>query len=655
MKKYLLFSIIVFSALWVFSSNVAYAATNWYVDNAATGSNNGTSWTNAWQAFANISWGSVAPGDTLYISGGSTSKTYNERLAVGASGTSGNPITIKTGQDAGHNGTVIITVTASPYVGINIGANQYITISGQVGSSRKMRITGCGYSGIDTGSVTNALKLLYLDIDNNGGYGIHSSVKVMPVGWEIAYCNIYDNAIDGIQLTAVVASASHYGDNSIHHNWISAVDDTIEISFGSVDIYENTLGPNICGDIGHPDVVVASGLYTKVYNNLFTGLQQPCPSNRINAGIYINQGVFGPIDDAGHFWVYNNVFYEPSPTVGNMMNAAITITLGKVYPLTTLTDCYILNNIVAGHKNAIWNVIYGGGVTPTAITNYYIENNIVYKEGTPASMRLDGGGNFVVRNHGEAGANSVFSDYNDFYNTNFPAAAGSHGSNANPNLDSNHKPQPGSWAIDHGFSWASLFTTDKTGTARPQGPSWDIGAYEYTGSSPSPTPTPSPSPPPTGTIEAESGSLVSPMQIVSDNAASGGSYIRTNIIDQGTASYNFNIANDSVYKIIARVYVPDGASDSFYFKIDSQAEDTWDLNPLADPNQFNVWREDEITKRGTGTFDAPQYDPYTVNLTAGNHTLTFRGRETNARLDYFYLVKITDTTPPAAPTGLAVI
>jgi len=83
-------------------------AATWYVDNEATGGNSGTNWLNAWSDMSFVSWGGsgVVAGDTIYISGGSISKTYTNTWTVGASGTAANLITIKPGIDDGHSGAV---------------------------------------------------------------------------------------------------------------------------------------------------------------------------------------------------------------------------------------------------------------------------------------------------------------------------------------------------------------------------------------------------------------------------------------------------------------------------------------------------------------------------------------------------------------------
>lgn len=56
----------------------------WYMDNSASGANNGTSLTDAWQDESNIVWGSISAGDVLYVRYG-TGSTYGA-MTVGASG-----------------------------------------------------------------------------------------------------------------------------------------------------------------------------------------------------------------------------------------------------------------------------------------------------------------------------------------------------------------------------------------------------------------------------------------------------------------------------------------------------------------------------------------------------------------------------------------
>lgn len=86
------------SASLILLFTVKLLATDWYVDNTASGSNNGTSWANAWESLADISWGSISAGDNIYISGGSTFKTYAETLTPTCKGTAVNYITIIAGK-----------------------------------------------------------------------------------------------------------------------------------------------------------------------------------------------------------------------------------------------------------------------------------------------------------------------------------------------------------------------------------------------------------------------------------------------------------------------------------------------------------------------------------------------------------------------------
>lgn len=73
----------------VLSAGAAHA-TNWYVRSGGTGSGSGADWNNAW-TLSTIAWGSVKPGDTIWLAGGN----YSDAIVIGASGTSNAYISIK--------------------------------------------------------------------------------------------------------------------------------------------------------------------------------------------------------------------------------------------------------------------------------------------------------------------------------------------------------------------------------------------------------------------------------------------------------------------------------------------------------------------------------------------------------------------------------
>src|SRR5208283_3151158 len=64
---------------------------NYYVKAQATGANNGSNWTNAWNELNQVNWSGIQPGDTIWLAGG----TYATSMNIQASGTSGNPIYIR--------------------------------------------------------------------------------------------------------------------------------------------------------------------------------------------------------------------------------------------------------------------------------------------------------------------------------------------------------------------------------------------------------------------------------------------------------------------------------------------------------------------------------------------------------------------------------
>src|SRR5260370_39116610 len=77
----------------ILSAKGAFGAatnTNWYVLKGAAGSNNVTSWTNAWNEMNQINFSAVACGDTIWLAGG----TYTTQLAINKTCISGSPLAI---------------------------------------------------------------------------------------------------------------------------------------------------------------------------------------------------------------------------------------------------------------------------------------------------------------------------------------------------------------------------------------------------------------------------------------------------------------------------------------------------------------------------------------------------------------------------------
>ena len=486
---------------------------NWYVDNSVSVSGNGTSWTSAWKEFTNINWSSVYAGDTIYISGGITSQTYNDTLIVGASGSVGNPITIKMGQDDGHNGNVIITSTRGVVlgIGIHINSKNYIIISGQVGngSSRKMRITGGNWHGINIEGTADNLRFEYLEVDNNGNSANHAGIWIahntQPISLEFRFMTIHDNYQDAFTMGCFDISSVPFGwdyikihDSDIYH----VHDDMFEGACGGVSIYNNNLGTltydaRTPPERGHPDLVQFYGKYYKFYNNFITGWSCPtCSPRGGSAGIYYqpSQSDVPPwFYDPGYFYIYNNIFYEP-----NYYGSAMPlISFGLSGPITSIPEIKILNNTIVG-----WTYVFAisnnNTTVPNSAASIIIENNIFWDlAGASIDLALTPGDPHKFGSHGDnaavifdynvinpstfvMGTNGIEYNYNNFKVTDCYYPCQDHEVTSNPNLDNKQRPTINSTSIiDKGIGYNNLFTYDKDGIYRPQGSAWDIGAYEY--------------------------------------------------------------------------------------------------------------------------------------------------------------------------------
>ena len=302
------------------------SAANWYVDNEASGSDNGTSWTNAWPSFASIIWASIQPGDTLYISGGTESKTYGERLVIGVSGTDGNIITIQVGQEEGHNGVVVIDGTNSGnYSGINIQDKHYVKVSGQVGtgSSQNIKVQNFYFNGVYITGAPSNLEIAYIETEQNdramaaGSYGFRLSSTALATGLqaEIHHCKFHNNQWDSevIFNQTYTGTRTSYDQIKFHdHEIYDAHNDWMNIQAEGVSVYDNICGPRGLKYVGHPDVIQAWSGYCKIYNNTFAGAHI-AEDNAGNSMIRFNpQTSNNP--DPSYIWIYNNLFHQEQVT-----------------------------------------------------------------------------------------------------------------------------------------------------------------------------------------------------------------------------------------------------------------------------------------------------------------------------------------------------
>src|SRR5215467_9237920 len=142
-------------------------ATTYYLDSSVNTSGDGRSWATAWKSFSNIT--GVQPGDTVYVSGGSTSQAYSLSSWTPVGGSSGSPITYAVGQDAAHNGIVAISGTNF----LN-GTIHDVVINGNVGGAQHWSVTPSNYFW-EGGSGTNQnVTLEYITVPNMGA-GFHWS------------------------------------------------------------------------------------------------------------------------------------------------------------------------------------------------------------------------------------------------------------------------------------------------------------------------------------------------------------------------------------------------------------------------------------------------------------------------------------------------
>jgi hypothetical protein len=129
------------------------------------------------------------------------------------------------------------------------------------------------------------------------------------------------------------------------------------------------------------------------------------------------------------------------------------------------------------------------------------------------------------------------------------------------------------------------------------------------------------------------------MQTISDSDHSGCTYVgvpESGSSDMGRAgtlgsvTFTFDIPVEGDYEVWGYIYGPDGSSDSFWVSVDGapiSSSIKWFMTSGGSPQWDRVMDQDTST------------DPYVYHFTAGQHSLTFFGREDGARLD---MIEVTN-------------
>jgi hypothetical protein len=440
-------------------------AANWYVQPAALGSNNGTSWSNAWSA-TSINWSNVHPGDTVWLAGGSYSG-----LTVGASGTSSSPITINrvTSSDSvpvaspGWSSSFDSQVVFSEDGGniIELGNVSFVTVDGHRWSPPKLPTT----YGI-------LIKVPFNTNPSSSDRGVNMGANCTVRNIEIAGPGYNQTLIetDGIIFSSgcLVSGCKIHDLDTANKSWIGMANTTMEYTtiynISSSIVSNPGVGP-------HPDAYYSSGQST---NLVFRYCVMAC---------VVSEAFFFDMGGQTGTKFYGNVFFQGDTVPAGCDAIEVKTALSGV----SWGTFFLYNNtFVDWSKNAA--VLDGAGSTISASS--VVQNNLFVNCGDAFD---------------NANGPAIITQYNGFVPGN-----NTHGTNASvstvipfvsykattkENLPTGYDPTPyvsgfaitpGSWPIGKGSDLGPPYDVDMNGNSIGS----NLGALAVSGSSPATPPAP---------------------------------------------------------------------------------------------------------------------------------------------------------------------
>ena len=152
-------------------------------------------------------------------------------------------------------------------------------------------------------------------------------------------------------------------------------------------------------------------------------------------------------------------------------------------------------------------------------------------------------------------------------------------------------------------------------------------------------------------FQAEAGLIESPFSVTSGTVSQ--TVPTTTPSNGGRARYRVTIPSTGKYRVNMNVNAPNTAANSLFIDFDQEPTTPttiWDVQALTNGIETRT-----VSWRGTGTFNAPQFNPKVWDLSAGEHTLYIRGREARMQVDAITIVPQPSSEPPTAPNNVRVI
>lgn len=444
-------------------------------------------------AMASVATGAVynwtnTPNTTAYTPG-DTVNFYGICVtpwAVTNSGTSGNPITFNVYArhvlDTLTDSTGFITINGKSYVSmIGIGASITLTNTGTAPLTYQRNCFGVDLEGtiqnitVSGFSITNLYNRTSNADANYYGYGVNMTAGCGTNIWIDHITNFMASTGIGLSWgTGGSCSNWNVSSNMCWQNVIALVmgETSAGATMDQLSIIGNDFGDmsQWSGQAGFHanNIHLYIGTFgtskytnTKVYGNFFHG---PC-SDHMTALTFFENNT-GTVNCFSNLQVLNNLYTNGGAQIN-----------GNGFCFFKSVGAVVFNNTWVGdnHDQAVETGTGGSTPSPGVILTNNITYNVTFPVYDPQSWVNASDYNVFYASGGL--------DFNSFITFAQWQALGydAHSKTSQPSLDANYVPTSGDTvAKDTGVSLSSYFTTDRIGTSRPQGPAWDIGAYEYT-------------------------------------------------------------------------------------------------------------------------------------------------------------------------------